>query len=307
MTVRRPAILLACLAALLALAVTACGGGGSGQSALPPVELTSFATAAKASSASESARFSLSFSQSLPGTDQALAFGASGAFDTKANRARLEFDLSAFVELLAGLGEAFGGTVTGDLPTDPDDWKLEALQDGDVLYVRFPLLADQLPDGKTWIRGDAKDLVDQAGGGLDQFGSLAETDPRDAFAYLEAVAGGIETVGTEELRGVATTHYRATVDVAKALELVPAEQRNGLTDLDQMLGQSGLSQIPIDVWLDAEQRVHKFEMAFDLGAPGSGESARSALTMEVWDYGAPLELELPPPDQVVDASALPRP
>ncbi len=304
---RRASLFFACLTALAALVAAGCGSGGGGDSALPAVELTSFAAAADASAASESARFELTISTSLPGLADGLSFGASGAFDSRANRAQFDVDLSSLVELIGSLGAAFGGTATGDLSTDPDDWRLEAIQDGGVLYIRFPLIADQLPNGKTWVKGDLEQLAAQAGTGLDQFGSFAETDPRDAFAYLKAVSGGIETVGTEELRGVQTTRYRATIDVAKALELVPAEQRGGLTDLDQILGQTGLTQFPVDVWLDAEQRVHKLDMSFEFSAPGTAESAGAALTVEIWDYGVPVELTLPDEDDVVDASLLQRP
>jgi hypothetical protein len=303
----RPSFLLVMLtAASLAVLVAGCGGSGDagGQSALPPTELTSFATAAKAS-ASDSARFSLSLSQSLPGSDKTLAFHGSGAFDAAAKRAHVELDLSAVAELIGGLGSALGGSGGANLSTDPDDWQLEAIVEGDVAYLRFPLLAAQLPAGKTWVKGDAKELAGQAGSGLGQFDSFAQTDPREVFAVLQAVSGSIETVGSEELRGVATTHYRASIDLAKALELIPAEQRQGVPDLEQMLGQLGLSQVPIDVWLDAEQRVHKLQAALELTSPdGSGQQARTELSVEVWDYGVPVELELPSSDDVADAASL---
>lgn len=305
MVMRRPLSLLAGLLAVLALVAAGCGGKES-STALPPTELTSFAAAASATAESESARFSLDLSQSLPGTDQTLSFGASGAFDTAAKRAQFDVDLSALVPLLGGLGGAFGGA-TGDLSTDPDDWRLEAILDGDVIYLNFPLLADKLPEGKGWIKGNINELAGQAGGELGQFGSFAKTDPRDALSYLDAISGGIETVGSDELRGVATTHYRASIDVAKAIALVPAAQREGLADLDQMLAQTGLSQIPVDVWLDADQRVHKLETAFEITAPGTTQTARTALTMELWDYGVPVELDIPSDADVVDAATLDSP
>src|SRR4029077_6763614 len=120
---------------------------------------------------------------------------------------------SSFAELIKSMGSSLGGSVSGDLGS-PADWKLEVIQDGDTAYIQFPLLAKQLPAGKTWIKGDAKSLSHSSTGQLSQFGSLAGTDPRDVFAFLKAVSGSIEAVGTEELRGVETNHYRATVDLA---------------------------------------------------------------------------------------------
>ena len=93
----------------------------------------------------------------VPGADKGLSFSAEGGFDTPAKRSQMTFDLSSLAELMKQLGSSLGGKVTGDLG-DPGDWKLEAIQDGDIVYIHFPLLAKELPAGKTWVKGDAKDL-----------------------------------------------------------------------------------------------------------------------------------------------------
>jgi hypothetical protein len=298
MTVRRllsPLVLIAVLATIVA---------GCGTTIAPGPSLTSFTAAATASAASDTGKFELKLEQSLPGTDKSFGFSAGGSFDTPNERAQLTVDLSALAELLAGFGKSLGGAIKGDLSTDPDDWKLEAIQDGSTVYVRFPLVSKELPDGKSWIKGDAKEFAGAGGAGLGQFGSFAGTDPREAFSYLKAVSGAIETVGGEKIRGTETTHYRATMDAAKAAELVPPDQRQGLGNLDAMLGQAGMSAIPLDVWLDAEQRVRKLEISLSVTAPGTTEEARTAMTMELYDYGEPVDLPLPPADEVADVATL---
>ena len=190
-------------------------------------ELSSFTNVAQTSAAADSASFSLEANVSVPGIDKQLAFSAEGAFDTPAKRSQMSVDLSSVAELMKSFGSSLGGTVTGDLGS-PEDWKLEVIQDGDIAYVHFPLLAKQLPDGKTWLKGDAKTLSSADAGQLKQFGSLAGTDPRDVFGLLKAVSGSIEAVGTDEIRGVETSHYKATIDIAKLEQLVPAAQRDSL-------------------------------------------------------------------------------
>jgi hypothetical protein len=297
MTMRR----LLALLSIATLAVVAAGCGGNGVAVGP--DLTSFASAASASAASDTGRFELEVQLSLPGTDKGFGLSASGGFDTPNHRAQMALDLSALAQLMAGFGKSLGATSTGDLPTDPASWRLEAIQDGDTVYVRLPLLDDKLPAGKTWIKGSAKELAAQGGSELGQFGSFADTDPRDTFAYLKAVSGSIETVGGESLRGVDTTHYRAAVDMTKIESMLPADQRQSLGSLDALLGQTGLTSIPIDVWLDAQQRVRKLELSFELGGTGS-QQAGASMTMELYDYGKPLDVSLPPADQVVDAATL---
>ncbi len=300
MNVRRSLALLS----VMALAVVAAGCGSSVPAG---PDLTSFAPAASASAASDTGRFDLELEMSLPGTDKSFGLSASGGFDTPNQRTHFVFDMSALAKLMAGFGESLGGTVSGDLPTDPDAWQLEAIQDRDTIYVRMPLLAKELPAGKTWIKGDARELAAQTGSGLNGLGSLADTDPRDTFAYLKAVSGSIETVGGESVRGTDTTHYRATIDIAKVTAMLPKEQRQGLGSLDALFGQAGLSAIPLDVWLDAEQRVRKLELSVEMNDPGSDQQARASLKIEMYDYGKPLDAFLPPADEVVDVATLKKP
>lgn len=298
MTVRRPHALFAALVALLAVAVAGCGG-----SAVAVPELTSLTPVAQTSSAADSARFELTVGMTLPGLDKSLSFSAEGGFDTPAKRAQMTFDLSSFAELMKSFGSSFGGTATGDFGS-PEDWKLEAIQDGDTAYIRFPLIAKKLPAGKTWVKGDAKDLSQANAGQMSQFGSLAGTDPRDVFSLLKAVSGSIEAVGSDKIRGVETSHYRATLDLAKIAQLVPEAQRQSLNGLDQSAKQAGLTDLPLDVWIDADNRVRKLSIDLDAKQPGSDQSVKASLVVELYDYGTPLDLELPPADQVVDASTL---
>jgi len=298
MTVRRPHALLAALVALLAVAGAGCGG-----SAVAIPELASFESVAQNSSTADSARFEMKVEMTIPGADEALAFSAEGGFDTPAKRAHLTFDLSSIADLVKSFGAGFGGTVTGDLGS-PEDWKLEVIQDGDIAYIHFPLIAKDLPAGKTWIKGDAKDLSQADAGQMSQFGSLAGTDPRDVFGLLKAVSGSIEAVGSEKIRGAETSHYRATIDLAKVEQLVPEAQRESLGGIDQTAKQAGLTELPLDIWIDADQRVRKLSIDLDAKQPGTEASLKAAVVVELYDYGTPLELDLPPADQVADAATL---
>ena len=287
-------------ALVVALGLVASGCGGS-QGAIP--ELASLTQAASTSASTDTAKFALTFEMAVPGADQSLSFSAEGGFDTPAKRSRMTIDLSSLAELMKQLGSSLGGTVTGDLG-DSSDWKLEAIMDGDVAYLNFPLIAKDLPDGKTWIKGDAEDFSRADTSGLGQFGSLSGMDPRDVFGFLKAVSGSIESVGSEEVRGVTTSHYRATLDPAKLAELVPAEQRESLGGVDEAARQAGLTELPLDVWIDADQRIRKLSIELDAKMPGSDKSLKASFVVELYDYGTPLELDLPPADQVADASTL---
>ena len=297
-TIRRPYLLVAALVAVTALAAAGCGG-----SSIVVPELTSFTSVARKSASADSARFALELSMTVPGAAKPVSFSATGAFDTPAERSQVTVDLSSVAELLTSAGSSLGGTTTGGLGS-PADWKLDTIQDGQTAYIHFPLLANELPEGKTWIKGDAAALAGAHAGRLSRFGSLAGTDPRDTLAMLKAVSGSIEAVGSDTIRGVETSHYRATIDTAKLEQLVPAAQRQTLGGLDQGAKQAGLTQIPLDVWIGADQLVRKLSVDVDTTQPGTGQAVKASFVVELYDYGQPLDLQLPPADQVVDASTL---
>ena len=297
---------LAALAGSLAALAAAAGcGGGSGTAVTgEPLDLAQLSQAATTSADATSGRFAFRFEASLPETDEPFAFGGEGAFDAAAGRGRFSFDFSSLAKLLGK--EFFGGIPVSGWPDfdEPGAWQLEAIQDRDVSYVRFPALSSQLPAGKSWVRADAASKVKAQGLDLTQFKQFDREDRAKMLDYLRAASGEIETVGTEELRGTPTTHYRATVDLAKHAALAPLSERDGPGSfLGDTLPADG-AEAPVDFWLDEQGLIRKLEMSFAATQPGTTDEATGSVTFELWDYGEPVAIELPPADEVVDESAL---
>ena len=137
---------------------------------------------------------------------------------------------------------------------------------------------------------------------LDQF---ATGDPRTLLDVLKAASAQIETVGSEELHGVETTHYRATIDPREYANVAPTETHEELFSLAEQLGvQSGLATLPVDVWFDSNGLVRRLLLEISATKPGSSESSDASIAFELWDYGEDVEIALPPVTQVVDASAI---
>lgn len=301
MTARRALVLLA--ASFLVLAA-GCGGGSGTTAGVggEPISFEQLAASGTTSAAAKSGRFAFDMSLTFPGADEPFAFAGEGAFDRASNRASFAIDLSSFAQLLGGLFTGLGGQSAPGAPDfgDPDGWKIEVVQDGDVGYVRFPALDEQLPEGKSWIRAEKGE---RAGGfQFDQFEQFTNTDPRDVLESLRGVASTVEVVGTETLRDVEVTHYRAVLDPKQiAAQALPGQEPSLV---DQVTSQSGVSEIPVDVWIDASGLVRKLEMAFTATDPGTSQSGDVSIAFEMWDYDEPVAIELPPASEVVDASAV---
>ena len=269
------------------------------------IDFRQLAQSASTSAEATSGRFSFDLSTTFPGTDEPFAFAGEGAFDRASGRSSFAVDMSSFAKLIGGFVAGLGGTNATDLPDfdDPEGWRIEVIQDGAVGYVRFPALDDQLPPGKTWIRGDAGD-ASASGLDLDELEQFTKSDPRDALDALRAVTSDIETVGSEQLRGVATTHYRAVVDPAELAKRSPASAPSSQSLVDRIATQSGLGPVPLDVWIDESGLVRKLTMSFEGTDPSASRSSEVSMSFELWDYGEAVEIDLPPASQVADASAL---
>jgi len=294
---------VAALATLLAFIVVGCGGTQTSDAVGRPLSFAQLSQAATASVDAGTGRFEFTMKMSFPGADEPLLFKGTGAFDSSANRSSLELDLSPFAKLLGG---AFAGGAS-DAPSfdDPAFWQIEVVQDGVVMYMRVPALEGQLPAGRSWVRADLRQLGQAKGFDLEQLQEFTGSDPRKMLDYLRAVSGDIETVGVEKLRGVETTHYRATLDLLRYDKLVPPAKRKELKSLlGDVVEQSGIRELPVDVWLDGFGLVRKLQMRFSATQPGLTEPAEAAFGFELYDYGKQTVIELPPASDVVDISSL---
>jgi hypothetical protein len=190
-------------------------------------------------------------------------FTLSGAVDVDTSRARATGTL--------GLGAGEGQAVP----------PIDVLVDGRIQYLKLP---PELGGDRPWIRFDAGAF----GGSSPAPG--AATNPLDALRQLDAVIGDVERVGEEKVRGEPTVRFRFVVDALKAdpdaAAKLPEEVR------------AGLRRVPTELWLDSRDRPRRLRQSVDLGPSAGG---KVTTTIELFDFGAPVTIDLPPEDQVRDA------
>lgn len=299
-TIRAMRIGVVFMIVLAACALVAGCGGSESASVVSgePIALEDLSRSANASSEASSGRFAFDLTLQLPGADEPMAFSGEGAFDKADERASFAVDMSMFAQLLGGFLSAFGGSGSADAPDfeDPSLWQIEVVQDGEVSYVNFPAIGQKLPEGKSWVRSDGE-RVKVDGFEFGELEDVATSDPRELLEVLDAAGGDVEVVGVEQLRGVEVTHYRATIDPAESLKRPSAD----LGPLAEPL-QAGVGEVPVDIWLDGDRLVRK--LSLDISAEEQGQAGSASMTFELWDYGEDVEIDLPPADEVVDASAL---
>ncbi len=171
--------------------------------------------------------------------------------------------------------------LTATIPGDSGPTTVKQRVVDGVVYLKVEG-SDVLP--ATWVKLDPAALPEGAGqdlgGMLGGAGSGTVTAPLDA---LREVAD-VEEIGDEEIDGIPTTHYRATLDPAKvAGALGPLESLGGVA-------KPATGSMPVDLWVDADGHVVRVTQTIDLGAVDAGTIT---WTLDLREFGAPLELTAP--------------
>lgn len=179
------------------------------------------------------------------------------------------------------------------------DGEAEAVFAGDATYFRIP----SGPQPTPWIRLDPQDIEKFSG-----LGGISD-DPSRNLDLLDGIAGDVERVGEEDVRGARTTHYRLTVDLQQAVAKAPADRREAVQQQAALLGGG---QLPMEIWLDNEGRIARQAFALDLSKiqlPTGGRlpddlNVTSRTRIEYYDFGTKVDVKPPPDDQVTDFGKL---
>lgn len=276
---RIPALI--CLAALLL--VPGCGQPNP-SSVGDPTGL--IAASADATTAAGTARMSMQMTMTTPQGD--VSVDAEGAYDF-ANRLG---EMSMEMNLPEAAGEMGGPQ------------KIEMVFEGLVIYMRYPLMSQLAPDAKPWIRMDLQKIGEEAGMDLGSMMQTGSSDPSQMLEWLRGVSGDVEVVGEEEVRGAAATHYRGTIDLNKVADQAPEELRRHLkASMSAMVEAIGSSSIPFDVWIDAQGRAVRMKQSFDFQG-GAAEGASMSMTVDIFDFGAEVHIDIPPASETSDFEEL---
>lgn len=236
-----------------------------------------------------------------PGTEipGPIAFSFSGAFDEATQSSEMSMDLSGMAEMIVATEGAGEDEQLAEMFATFFSEPLQIITIGNESWMKWSFFSSFLGAGDNWIAGSA-DMAGETTGSLG-FGAEGGS-PSDFLAALEDADAQVEEVGSEEVRGEPTTHYKVVLDIeALAAEATPEER----AELDELLGQGAPSEFPMDVWLDGDGLLRRFTMAIDASDMEDAAELESAtLTFEIWDYGADIVIVPPPANQVVDGASL---
>jgi hypothetical protein len=184
--------------------------------------------------------------------------------------------------------------------------QMQEVIDGATIYIKLPAgLASKIPGSKPWLKMDLSKLGAAAGiPGLSSLtGGTASQDPSQFLQYLTAVSGGVTKIGTEQVNGQQTTHYRATIPLDKVLGALPASQRaQAQQTIASLEKAAGVHAIPVDVWIDSSHLVRRLDMAFTEHV--QGQPLTTNMQIDIPQYGPQPAPQTPAAGDTVDMSSL---
>lgn len=248
---------IALCAAVVAVAAIGCGdpdGGTSGS----PESLEALAAAADKVSDAGSSAVTMSMTMDVGG--QKIDAEAEGAFDWIEETGEMTMTMTG-----AGL---------------PGEVEMKMIVDGDTAYMKMP---EGLGTVSGWYRMDAGDVGSGVGGA-----NQLSQDPSKFVDFLRGASeGGVEDLGTEEIDGVTTRHYKADLSFEKMLDQAPDQE--AVEEMREQLETLGdMDSIPAEVWIDEDGLPRRMTMSMDLGDEGSMD-----ISLDMFDYGIEVDVEPP--------------
>lgn len=232
---------------------------------------------------------------SIPGRSEPISLTGSGAVDFASGRMQSTLDLSDALTAPASGGAAEGGP-------EPS-W--ETISADGLVYLRAPMLLDLLGVETPWVRVDPSSELLAAAGGFAPLGRLAGNDSGAALALLAGLEeGSVTDLGSEDVAGTATTHFRGTVDLLATVDSVggPPPDAEGADAerqaLERFVDGLGARQLAVDAFLDGDDRVRRLVYEHELAPEAGGGTQR--VELEYTALGEAVTITVPPVDQVTD-------
>ncbi|WP_457205364.1 hypothetical protein [Nocardioides sp. P5_C9_2] len=137
---------------------------------------------------------------------------------------------------------------------------------------------------KKWLKVDMSDPDSL-------FGMLGKsTDPETMFKAMQKPQE-FELLGTEEVDGVETNHYKIVMDTAAYVDAMdmPAELATSMPD-----------DIGVEMWVDADNLPRQFHQKLEIPGIAGGQATSSTTEGTYSDYGTDVTIEAPPASEVTD-------
>jgi hypothetical protein len=183
-----------------------------------------------------------------------------------------------------------------------------------IIYEKLPPQLASAAGQKGWVKIDPAAAAKSVGIDFNSLTQSGSSDPSQFLDLLKSLSNDVTEVGKEKVGGADTTHYRATVDFAKAVQA-----NAGLDAATKAKVSSFYNNLtaPADVWIDSDGRLRKMTYSLDaskINASALSSNPRAAaafqqiagidFSLELSNFGVAVNVTAPPADQTTDLASL---
>jgi hypothetical protein len=273
-----------CVVAVLALVLPGQGGDANFVSG------SALAEAASTTSKLPGANVSMHIEMRIDGLSDPIEADMTGFSSRREKSARMSGAYTHFPKAVPGQ------RADGSVP-------IESIAILPRIYMKSPVFASGLPDGKEWLSYDLAKTGRQLGiGDPTQYN---QGDPMQTLDNLRATSDRVEKVGTDDVRGVSTTHYRAKVELRRLPNVVPPAQRESARrSAERLIQLAGTDSYPVEVWVDRRHMVRRISLSMNMKVAQTGRRMKMDMTIEMFGFGPKPVPKAPPADKVYDVTKL---
>lgn len=227
---------------------------------------TAIAAAATKSASAQTFRLNETGTADMSVASDTTRISSSGDFDLANQRVSLTMRIVGTDGSSSGSG---GGTATS-----PTSFTMSVIQVGDKSWIK----SSELKTGNKWVEND-----DSGSGSLASFPS-----PAKVFSMLRSGATSVKLLGTTTVDKATTDHYEMSV---------PTAFFNSLGG-DSSAGTAEPGATSVQVWVDRSDLIRR------MSATVSQSGETSTFTIDFSDYGQPMNIQPPPPNQVASMQSI---
>ena len=177
---------------------------------------------------------------------------------------------------------------------------------GKDFYLKLPAaLAGKIPGGKPWLELNLSEIAKATG--IDGLPSLTDNPSENPAHFLQilraASTGGVQNLGQQKIDGVNTTGWRATMDLSKVVNALPAAQQpsasSAIASIERL---TGLHYLPIEAWVDSSDHVRRIILS-ETGHVDA-QPFSETVQLDFVKYGLEPVPTAPPADEVTNMMSL---
>ena len=279
-TARSP-IYAAGLAAVLAAALAGCAASGSGSAATG--SHTKAAASASPLDVVRLAAKTTDGASSFTGTMHLVTSAKAGTPSSE----NISMSASMAEQLRPSLlAEVEIGSISSGGQTLPGS--LSEVLTPSSLYMKWPVLTQELHSGKPWLLIPISALSKSSGINFSQlFSQTTSTSPLNESQML-AGATDVRKEGTGTIDGVPVTEYTGTISLSKSMQYLSGTFK---ASMQKEIAAAGFTTATFTVWVDSQKVMRKAVIT------ENGTALTEVVTVTISSLNRPVHIQVPAADQ----------